>query len=264
MRLPDTPTFYNLVESSATARLVSVVGREGALLDPLAHMFVSDAGGALRTLLGDAHTHLIGTYPSWKTGLFQPFEGLGEQALVEESELRHDIVDYQTQAFRLRMMLGTSQVEWICDHLRQYANGVIEAIEVKQHPRQMDAAYVAKIIRAKDILGRIGWPVRILYEAEIEGSAQWQRNRKHILAHRSAHISDTQRDVVERLRKSSPRTTFRELRDAMDPSPLRGKAVVHALICAGQAVLDLQSPIRDESPVELRPVTRFVSGIRFA
>jgi len=264
MKLPSEPTFENAGSLIPAARLVDVSCTPDAALDPLAHLYVSDAGGALRTLLGDAHRHVIGTYPSWKTGLFQPFEGLGEQALIEEAELRHDVVDYQTQAFRLRMLSGASRVEWICDHLRQYADGTIEAIEVKQHPRQMDAAYVAKILQAREILAAIGWRVVIRYEHDIVGSAQWQRNRGHILAHRSAHVSDEQTATLDRLTASAPSTTFAEFREAMDPRPLQGTAVTHALICAGRVILDLQLPIRDGSPVELRPRRRFNSRIRLA
>lgn len=245
------------------ARLVDGSSDLARSLEPLANLYVSDAGGALRTLLGDAHSHGIGVYPSWKTRLAQPYEGLGEQALIEESEISPLVHDFQTQAFRLRMMISGAAVEWICDHLRQLADGTVEAIEVKQSPEQMDAAYVAKIARAREILGRIGWRVRVRYEREIIGGAQLALNRGHILAHRSIHVSDEQHDSFERLLASSPRTTFGQVRDAMDRRQVQGTAVVHALICAGRVVLDLDEPIRDATPVELRPVPRFNSKIRF-
>lgn len=246
------------------ARPLDVPNLRGAELDPLARMFVSNGGAALRTLLGDAHRHVIGVYPSWKTGLPQPYEGLGEQALIEESELLPDVVDYQSQAFRLRLMVGTVSAEWICDHLRQWRDGVIEAVEVKRHPSDMDAAYVAKITRARDILAQVGWTVRVRYEEEIVGTPQWQRNRAEILAHRSAHVSRDQHATFERLRKASPATTLEELRDTFDLRPLQGRAVVHAFICAGRAVVDLRCMQRDRMPVELRSKHRFNSRIRFS
>ncbi|MBA2920879.1 hypothetical protein GON01_02790 [Sphingomonas sp. MAH-20] len=245
------------------ARLVDASSDLASSIDPLASLYVSDAGGALRTLMGDAHRHVIGVYPSWKTGLAQPYEGLGEQALIEESEILAKVLDYQTQAFRLRMMIGGAAVEWICDHLRQLEDGTIEAIEVKQHPEQMKPDYVLKISRAREILGRIGWRVRVRYEKEIAGSPQFALNRGQILAHRSAHTSEEQLARLEELRARSPRSTFAAVRDAMDPRPLQGKAVVHALICAGRVVLDLDEPIRDATAVELKPVPRFISKIRF-
>lgn len=253
----------NASQARNRARLVDAASDLALAAEPLAHLYVSDAGGALRTLLGDAHVHVIGSYPSWKTGLSQPFEGLGEQALIEESEIDADVVDYQTQAFRLRMILNGIMVEWICDHLRQRADGTVEAIEVKQHPSQMSADYVAKILRAREILGRIGWTVSVRYEEDIIGSAQRAVNRGHILAHRSTSVEAEQLAALDRLRAASATTTFASLRDAMDSRPLQGKAVVHALLCAGRAVIDLDAPIRDDSPVELRAAPRFNSKIRF-
>ncbi len=249
--------------TDAGTLLGSVASQNGGEATALAHLYVSDAGAALRTLLGDAHRHVIGTYPSWKTGLPQPYEGLGEQALIEESEIRHDIVDYQTQAFRLRLMLGAARVEWICDHLRQYADGTIEAIEVKQHLRQMDEEYIAKIQRAREILARLGWTLRVRYEEEIIGCEQGQRNRAEILAHRSAHISQRQWATFNRMRRASSIATYAAVRDALDTRPLQGKAVMHRLICAGRIAVDLQHPIRDLGIVELLPAPRFTSKIRF-
>ena len=245
------------------ARLLDAASDLAIAADPLAHLYVSDAGGALRTLLGDAHQHVIGSYPSWKTRLSQPFEGLGELALIEESELLAKVHDYQTQAFRLRMIINNMMTEWICDHLRQLDDGTIEAIEVKQHPRQMDLLYQLKMNRAREILARLGWRLIVRYEPDIIGSKTAATNRGHILAHRSTCISEWQLATFEHLRAISAISTFGEVRDAMDERHLQGKAVVHALICAGRLVLDLDTTIRDGTPVELRAAPRFISKIRY-
>lgn len=255
-----TPTS---IDGTTHARLLDAASDLALAADPLAHLYVSDAGGALRTLLGDAHQHLIGSYPSWKTALSQPFEGLGELALIEESEVSAKVLDYQTQAFRLRMIINNMMTEWICDHLRQLDDGTVEAIEVKQHPRQMDVLYHLKINRAREILARLGWRLIVRYEPEIVGSATAATNRGHILAHRSTCVNEDQLAAFERLRAKSPTSTFGVVRDAMDGRHLQGKAAVHALICGGRLVLDLKTTIRDGSPVELRAAPRFISKIRF-
>lgn len=261
--LPPATVQPGRLDPAARLRLLDAASDLGIAAEPLAQLYVSDAGGALRTLIGNAHRHVIGVYPSWKTGLPQPFEGLGEQALCEESEIWASVHDYQTQAFRLRMILNGVHAEWICDHLRQLADGTIEAIEVKQHPRQMDDAYLLKMHCARALLNGLGWRFRVRYEDEIVGDGWRTVNRGNILAHRSASVDEDQLVAFDRLMAASPMTTFGEVRDVMDSRRLQGQAVVHALICAGRIVVDLDMPIRDGSPVELRAVPRFISKIRF-
>lgn len=243
-------------------RLIEAASDAGMEATPLAHLYVSDGGAALRTLLGAKHSHFIGVYPSIKTGLSNPYEGVGEQALAVESEVRHDVVDYQTQPFRLRMLLGGRRLEWICDHIRQLACGTVEAIEVKVDPDDLDEEYITKMQMARDLLGRLGWRFRIRYEAEIVGPAERQVNKALIAAHRSFGLSDDQRAAFEMLRADQAVTTFGAVRAALADGH-RGTAAVHRLMVEGRIAFDLDMLLEDVSPVRLLPSPRFNSRIRF-
>lgn len=242
-------------------RLVEAASDAGMEATPLAHLYVSDAGAALRTLLGAKHSHFIGVYPSIKTGLSNPYEGVGEQALAVESEVRHDVLDYQTQPFRLRMLLGGKRLEWICDHIRQLACGTVEAIEVKVDPDDLDDEYIMKMQMARDLLGRLGWRFRVRYEAEIVGPAERQVNKALIAAHRSFGLSDEQRAAFEALRARQVATTFGAVRAALGAGH-GGTAAAHRLMVAGRIAFDLDLLLEDVSPVRLLPPPRFNSRIR--
>lgn len=250
------------LDPDATHPLTVPVTADEAI-EPLEQMFFSDAGGALRTLLGASHHHMIGVLPSLKTGLNNPFEGLGEQALACESEIDADVDDFQTQAFRLRMMVDGCRTEWICDHLRQLRSGEVEAIEVKQHPSQMDAHYLRKMTEARRILSGIGWKVHIRYERAIVGCPAREVNRSDLMQDRSVHVGEDGLAAVERLRTASATTTFGRLRRALDHRRVAGEAKARAVLAAGLARTDLDRLIEDESPIDLLSASRLASRIRF-
>lgn len=252
-------------DPSARARLVAANSDVADEAECLAHLYASDAGGALRTLLGAAHRHPIGMFPSIKTGFNNPYEGTVEPALILESEVNPDVVDYQTQAFRLRVVVLGQTREWICDHLRQMVDGSIEAIEVKRTPADLtDIEYRSKLAAVREVCRRLGWRFRVLYEADIRGSASRQINIGHIAAHRSVHITPEQMSAFEALRAAAgSRTTFAALREALDNRRIQGKAAAHALIVRGRVSLNLDQLIHDTTIVKLRPEPRFTSRIRF-
>jgi hypothetical protein len=245
------------------ARLVEAASDLGATMTPLAHLYVADAEGALRTLLGDAHMHPIGVYPSWKTGLAQPYDGLTEPDLIQESEVDPDIVDYQTQAFRLQYGLMSGSFAWICDHFRQYRDGRVEAIEVKRTPQDMSPDYLLKMQVAREILGRVDIDLVIRYDRDINGCAWRTINRGHILAHRSFHVGEAGMATFERIFRRTDVITMGELRLALDTSRVRGVAAIHALMCAGRIDCDRTMPIHDGTELRLLAPPSFISRIRF-
>lgn len=225
---------------------------------PVATIYFPTRDGPLRTLIGNSHQHAIGLYASAKMGVPQPYEGLAEFGVVEESELRAKVIWYQTQAFRLEMWIDGEKRTFIVDHLRETTEGV-EAIEVKQHPGQLNEKNLPKYQRAREILMGIGVDLKIRYEDEIEGSETWRYNRKTILMHRSVSVSEEQMMAFERLRAITPETTLGEVRAVLDPRKIQGRAAANALICRGRILLDLQSYVSDFSPVTLVPARHFQS-----
>jgi hypothetical protein len=250
-------------ESKLRARLVDAASELGATMTPLAHLYVADAEGALRTLLGDAHRHPIGVYPSWKTGLSQPYEGLTEPGLIYESEVDAQVVDYQTQAFRIQFGLMSSSAAWICDHLRQYRDGRVEAIEVKRTPNDLSPEYLLKIQVAREILSRVDIDLVIRYDDDISGCGWSVINRGHILAHRSHHVDELALARFEQTFRRTDVITMGELRRILSDNRVRGTAAVHELMCAGRIDCDRSMPIHDGTQLSLLNPPSFISKIRF-
>ena len=231
-----------------------------------AEMFVADDGGPIRTIVGDLHRHWTGEEQSQKTGLSNPFDGPTESALIVESELRADVLDYRTQAFRLRLLVGTTVREWICDHLRHIridGIDVVEAIECKPDVSYLDAderavqAAVGKVIRG------MGWRHRVLYRDGIVGSGERQVNFGEIYTHRTVAVPEDALARFERLFAERPQMTFLELREALHPNRVKGASMAHALICRGRVEVDLDRYLFDLSTVRLLPAPSFTSLIRF-
>lgn len=244
-------------------RLVRPDGADAASARFAAEMFVAADGGPIRTLVGDGHRHFIGEEPSQKTGLSNPYEGPTEHALIVESELRSDVLAFRTQAFRLRLMVGGSMREWICDHMRHIrTNGIdlVETIECKPDVSHLDADERAVQAAVRRVLAAKGWRHRVLYREGIVGGGERQMNFGEIYAHQTTHVADDVWDTFERLRVERPETTFRDLRTALHPSRIAGTAMAHAIICRGRVAFDLDrylfdlSPVRLLAPVDFKPL----------
>jgi hypothetical protein len=231
-----------------------------------ARLYVAEDGGPIRTVAGDYHRHQTGEEPSVKTGLSNPYEGPTEHALVVESSLRADVLDFRTQAFRLRLLVGGSVREWICDHLRHVRQGdldMVEAIECKPDVSYVDADERAVQAAAAEVVRGLGWRHRIIYLDQVLGSGERQINSGEIYAHQTTNVPEDRLASFERMCAAEPNVTFHELRTALDPNRVRGTAMAHALICRGRVRFDLDRYLFDPMPVRLLPTPRFDSRIRF-
>jgi hypothetical protein len=232
-----------------------------------ARIYVADDGGPIRTIMGDAHRHYTGEEHSAKSGLSNPYEGGTEHALIVDSELRSAVLDYRTQAGRLRFPHDGGYAEWIIDHLRHVRGpdgDHVEAIECKPDVSYLaDPEQRAKLEAAFRIAAAIGWRPRVLYERQIRGSGERQINFGHIYAHQTATVPDDRLDAFEEMVLRTPATTFGELREALDPDRRQGTAMAHAMICRGRIDVDLDRHLRGGSRVRLLPEPAFTSLIRF-
>lgn len=232
-----------------------------------ARIYVADDGGPIRTIMGDAHRHYTGEEHSAKTGLSNPYEGGTEHALIVDSELRPSVLDYRTQGARLRYPYGGGRAEWIIDHLRHVRDpggDYVEAIECKPDVSYLaDPEERAKLEAAFRVAAAIGWRPRVMYERQIRGGGERQINFGHIYAHQTATVPGDRLDAFEELVLRTPDTTFRELREALDPDRRRGTAMAHALICRGRVDVDLDLHLHGKSRVRLLPEPAFTSLIRF-
>jgi hypothetical protein len=261
-RHPHPP--LELAAAADGAPPARIVLAEDASLEPLAHLYVANDGGPIRTLIGSAHRHWYEIIPSCRTGGWQPVDSEGEHMLAMDSEIEFRFPDYRTQAFRLRMVLDGVLDEWICDHLRQTTCGTIEAIEVKPHPDAIDAAYKRKLFRAAVILGRLGWRVSIRYGEEIRGSRPRQDNRSFVSDDGDIIPDPDAVAAFDRMMASCRSTTYGLLADELSSSQFQGRAVVHSLMVAGRVEFDIDSVLHRGTPIILHPPRSFISKIRFA
>lgn len=231
-------------------------------LDPLAHLFVPDNSGPLRTLIGMSHGHWYSLIPSNKTGGWQPVESEGEWMLAFDCECLFNVVDYQTQAFRLAMTIDGERAEWICDMLIQHRDQTIEAVEVKPDPGAMDAAYKRKMFRAAEVLGRLGWRMRIRYHDEIRGSDYREENRVVIGGDGDVIPDGDAIAAFDRLMTKDAATTFGRLCDEMSTSRSQGRAMAHAMMVTGRVDYDFDALLHRGSDVVLHPPRSFNSRIR--
>ncbi|WP_157098706.1 hypothetical protein [Novosphingobium rosa] len=257
----------SLVDPRKPLRLVYVGTDDATGARPAARMHVAEDGGPLRTIVGNNYSHWVGEEHSAKTGLSNPYEGPTEHALIIESELRADVLTFRTQAFRLRLMVGTTVREWICDHLRQIRIGrgyVIEAIECKP-----DLSYVSdplerqRTLAIKRVIEGMGWKFRVICGKDVLGGGERQLNFGRIYARQTAPIDEVAMDAFERLVVKSPNTTFATLRDTLSPERVQGEAMAQALICRGRVEFDLDHILFGSSPVRLLPVAHFTPKIWF-
>lgn len=240
------------------------VEAEGARFAAVMH--VASDGGPIRTIVGGGHKHFVGEEPSQKTGLSNPYEGPTEHALIVDSEIRASVLDYRTQAFRLKLLAGGVVREWICDHLRFLrVDGVdiVEAIECKPDMSFVDNEERIVQRAARAVIEGMGWRHRILYQRDVVGCGERQLNFGEIFARRTKRVPDEALDRFERLLTISPNTTFRDLRLALHEDALEGTALAQAMICAGRVEINLDRYLFDPMPVRLLPAIDFHSPIRF-
>lgn len=232
-----------------------------------ARIYVADDGGPIRTVIGDYHRHYVGEEHSAKTGFSNPYEGGVEQALIVESELRADVLDYRTQAARLRYSFMGGTAEWIIDHLRHVRGpdgDFVEPIECKLNISYLaDPVVRAKLEAAFDVAADMGWRPRVIYESDVLGSGERQVNFGLIYAHQTATVPDDRLEAFERMAATTPVTTFKALREMLDPRPAQGTAMANHLICRGRVEVDLDQILCGRSPVRLLPEPEFTSLIRF-
>ncbi|MBX8844485.1 hypothetical protein HCH44_06125 [Sphingomonas melonis] len=229
-------------------------------------MHVASDGGPIRTIVGGGHKHFVGEEPSQKTGLSNPYEGPTEYALIVDSELRSKVLDFRTQAFRLRLLAGGVVREWICDHLRFLrVDGVdiVEAIECKPDMSFLDNEERIVQRAASAVIEGMGWRHRIVYLRDVLGGGERQVNFGEIYARTTRLVPDDALARFERMCATTPNTTFRDLRLALDDDRLQGTAHAHAMICAGRVEVDLDRYLFDPMPVRLLPPSDFHSPIRF-
>jgi hypothetical protein len=221
---------------------------------PIATMYVSSRGGAIRRLLGSAHRHVIAMRRDPQMLFGQPNEGIAEGPAMLRCATDPDIAFYQFQPFRIELLVNGRLGSWICDLVYVERNGTVWVREIKRSIADLqDPDYEAKLQAVKWLLARLGWRFMPWLLDDIQGSEERQVNVATIYFDRAAHLDDLM-PRFELLANSVTETTYGDLIRALDPrNTCRARAAVHRLIMRGRVWADLDRLLEDWSDVRLRP-----------
>lgn len=227
-------------------------------------IYLSNAGGPLRTLFGMAHRHVFAINRDPKTGWPNPTEGMTERAWCMRCATDPDVVDYQTQPMRLEYMSGNTLVSWIPDYWILWRSGQIEIGEVKVDESGLaDPVYQRKLRDGFSLLAQCGWLGQVRYRKGILGTVDRQVNVGTIYPDRSATIKPWHVTAFHRLKGSAADLCFGDLVEELDPErPMRSQAVAHRLICMGRVYADLDELLTEDSSVTLHDRMWAVSPFR--
>lgn len=232
---------------------------------PLATMYVSNRGGAIRRLIGSAHRHVIAMRRDPQNGFGQPTEGIAEGPAMMRVATDPDVAYYQTQPFRIELPVNGKLVSWIADLIFVDRDGSVAVREIKRTASDLiDLDYTAKLETVRWLLGGLGWDVQPWTLKEIKGSPERQANVGRIYFDRAAHINDLM-PRFEQIAAATPTMLFGELVDELDPANRnRARSAVHRLIMLGRVWVNLDEYLEGWSPVQLRQPTRATWDLPFA
>lgn len=232
---------------------------------PIATMYVSSRGGAIRRLIGSAHRHVIAMRrdPQMKYG--QPTEGIAEGPAALRCATDPDIPFYQTQPFRLVLPVGGKLESWTADIIYVLWDGSVWVREIKRSIADLaDPAYEAKLEAVCWLLSGLGWNFAPWTLDKILGSVERQVNAAAIYVDRAATLDDLMARF-EGIAGETESMTFGELVRALDDrNTNHARAAVHRLIMRGRVWTDLDRLLEDWSEVRLRPACGVALDLPFA
>lgn len=249
----------------ATTRLVRTAELRPGEAAPIATMYVSGRGGAIRRLIGSAHRHVIAMRRDPQVGYGQPTEGIAEGPAMMRVATDPDVVFYQTQPFRIELPVGGKLTSWIADLIYVTWDGSIWVREIKRTAADlMDLEYEAKLQAVQWLLAGLGWTFRPWTLKEIKGSPEREVNTSIIYFDRAAHVDDLM-PRFEKIAAGTEVTTYGDLIRALDNhNTNRARGAVHRLIMQGRIWADLDRLLEDWSEIRLRPASTALWDLPFA
>lgn len=231
----------------------------------VATMYVSSRGGAIRRLIGSAHRHVIAMRRDPQMGYGQPTEGVGEGPAVVRCATDPDIHFYQTQPFRIVLLVGGKLRSWIADLIYVTRDGTVWVREIKRTLADLaEPEYQAKLEAVCWLLSGLGWNFKPWILEEILGPVARQVNAATIYFDRAASL-DALMPRFEAIAATTRVTTFGELVRALDEhNTNQARAAVHRLIMMGRVWADLDYLLEDWSTVRLRPAAHIALDLPFA
>ncbi len=229
-----------------------------------ARIYFADCGGPIRTLFGMAHRHIFAINRDPKTNWPNPTEGVTERAWAMRCATDPDVFDYQTQPFRIELVVKGKLVSWIPDYWVLWRSGTIEIGEVKVDVSGLvDAAYESKLAAAFNLLNRSGWDACVRYSDKILGTTDRQINVGTLYPDRASTIDQEHRAAFRRLMTDGASLCFGDLVEALDAArPMQSQAVAHRLICMGRVWADLDELLTEDSSVVLRSAVNLPNPFR--
>jgi hypothetical protein len=206
-------------------------------------------GGPMRTALDASPKQAVGWYASQKNGGSLFHESRNERNAFYMAEVATSVVAYRAQPHTLEMAYCGKSRTYTPDREDSISDGHTEIIEIKgAYNAKKDPEYHAKLEVARLVYARLGWPFRIVEQAEIEALPIFkavqciQSLRRTIIT----HIDEDR--VIERLAGGA--LPLVEVRDLWR-IPALGFAKMCALMVKRTICIDLERGLSDLTPVHL-------------
>ncbi|PXA90884.1 hypothetical protein DMC47_27090 [Nostoc sp. 3335mG] len=211
----------------------------------------------IRTIVGRVYTRPVGSFPSVKTAITQPWDAIQQRNLIHISEADPQIIDYCTEPHRGECSTGVEDFIYFPDLIRLRVDGTIEVIEVKNSLDEVDRdpEYKRKLGYFGSIYEQLGWSFKIFDRSEIEREPRLS-NARAISLDRATTVTTAHRmSLLEALQDGGGTIGFGEavasLSEQANPECATGRARLHALIVKRFIEIDINKPITLFSPIRL-------------
>jgi hypothetical protein len=186
------------------------------------------------------------------------FESRNEQETYRDLLLTRPITQMTTQPLRLEWPFASGVRTHVPDALYVTVDGVVTLLDVTRRARLDSAEAHAVFVLAQATATALGWR----YELRGELSAQHQRNVSFVYAHRHAPPERVP-GWVQAARGLPETCTVQHAAAALGQSRPDHGALWH-LVATRQLFVDLTAPIRIDSRVQRRPLTRRSSSCQIS
>ncbi|WP_083673982.1 TnsA endonuclease N-terminal domain-containing protein [Brevundimonas sp. ZS04] len=209
-------------------------------------------GRPIRSIITGRRHQVTGSYASRKAGQGLVFESMNEHDFYQECEVDPRVIDYRAQPFRFEFVLEGQVRRYIPDCVRLLECGSVEVVEIKGCSRQLqEPDYAAKLERAKEVCGLLGWRFSVVLAEQIRSPAVRRRNVLLIQQDRLAAFDERHVYLARKaIDEAGGEALFGEAAAAIEGPP-RGEAILRALMVVRVVEIELERPLCAESRVRL-------------
>lgn len=196
-----------------------------------------------------------GGFVSMRSGHMQHFRGEAHLDMLRLLEVTPAAGRIFSESLMIRWFHEGEHHEYLADYHWEFAPGVIGGVgEIKRDVHDLDdARYMRKLSQLAELLRMCGIAFRLTFEHEIFKNRLHRRNVKRFCMRRFTQVSRSHSDRLRNFKtKQGQMTTFGRLAEVIDPWPVRGEAVIQALLIRDRVALDLTRRVTPDTGVFIK------------